>query len=249
MKAQSEKKLPERVWHELKQRKVYVSQIENLGERMRSITFGGESLADFVSPSFEDHVKLVIQGADGDVTRRDYTPRSYDPQNTTLTLEIGLHENGAGAGWAASAQVGDAAVIAGPRGSMIIAKDYSWHLLVGDATALPAIHRRLEELPQGVRAIVRILVPEGVERRAMESNAELDLQWFDQPSELLASLKALTLPCSEDGFAWCAGEAALMAGAKKILQEDKALPQHSMKIGVYWKSGDADYHENLVRPE
>ena len=56
--------------------------------------------------------------------------------------------------WAAQAQRGETLTLGGPRGSFIIPTTYDWHLLIGDETALPAISRRLAELPAGARAVV-----------------------------------------------------------------------------------------------
>lgn len=44
----------------------------------------------------------------------------------------------------------------GPRGSFVVPLEYDWHLLVGDESALPAIARRLEELPPGKPVIALI---------------------------------------------------------------------------------------------
>ena len=43
--------------------------------------------------------------------------------------------------------------IGGPRGSFIIPTAYDWHLLISDETGLPAIGRRLAELPAGTRVV------------------------------------------------------------------------------------------------
>ena len=45
-------------------------------------------------------------------------------------------------------------------GSFVIPTGFDWHLLAGDDTALPAIARRLEELPAGARADVILEAPE-----------------------------------------------------------------------------------------
>lgn len=103
---------------------------------------------DFVSLSFDDHIKFMLDGdGDGDgpgaePVRRDYTPRHHDAAARELTLEFALHGEGSAAQGAAQATVGQRAVIGGPRASFIIPLDCDWHLLVGDETALPAIHRR-----------------------------------------------------------------------------------------------------------
>ena len=69
----------ERVRHELKRRDVRVLRIEDLTPHVRRITFADESLADFTSLSFDDHVKVFFDGGAGaEPARRDYTPRRHD---------------------------------------------------------------------------------------------------------------------------------------------------------------------------
>ncbi|MBQ1761393.1 MAG: siderophore-interacting protein, partial [Aquincola sp.] len=188
----------QRVRHELRRRELTVLRTEPLGPGFVAITFGGEALADFVSLGFDDHVKFILPGdtPDAEPMRRDYTPRRFDAARRELTIEFALHGHGAASDWARQARPGDAATIGGPRGSMVVPTDYDWHLLVGDATALPAVHRRLEELPAGTRAIVRLLVAEA-DRRPLTSAATLDLQWLDTPELLLQALQAQPLPAGE----------------------------------------------------
>lgn len=234
----------ERVRHELRRREVQVSQVERLSPNFVSITFSGSALADFRSDSFDDHVKFIVPNTGDEPARRDYTPRRYDTQQQTLTVEFALHGQGAASDWARRATVGQTVTIGGPRGSMIVPMDYDWHLLVGDATALPAIHRRLEELPAGVQARVIAQLDDPADRRALQSRANLDVQWVDTPEALTAAVQAWTLPQGE-GFVWCAGEASLMAGLRTILLDGKAHPKEAMKVAAYWKHGASDYHEKL----
>jgi NADPH-dependent ferric siderophore reductase len=78
--------------------------------------------------------------------------------------------------WAGSAKPGDGIVIGGPRGSMIIPADDPWHVLAGDAAALPAMRRRLEELPAGSRAIV-IAQADAADRLPFHSAANVSVTW------------------------------------------------------------------------
>lgn len=234
----------ERVRHELRRRELQVSQVERLSPNFVSITFAGSDLADFRSDSFDDHVKLILPSPGDEPARRDYTPRRYDTQQQTLTIEFALHGQGAASDWARQAAVGQTVTIGGPRGSMIVPLDYDWHLLVGDDSALPAIHRRLEELPAGVRARVLVLLGDAADRRELQSRATLELQWFDNPEALTSAVQAMTLPQGE-GFVWCAGEASLMTGLRTQLLEAKGHPKEAMKIAAYWKPGAAEYHEQL----
>ena len=141
-------------------------------------------------------------------------------------------------------QPGQSATIAGPRGSFIIPLDYDWHLLVGDETALPAIARRLEELPAGARAIVLGQVGDARDRRAFETVANVSLQWLAGADELIDAVRALALPPGE-GYAWCAGEAGVMATLRRILVDEKGHDRHAIRAAAYWKQGAVAHHENL----
>ena len=231
----------QRVRHELKLRDLEVAAVQAIGPHFVAVTLAGEALADFVSLSFDDHVKIMFDGPDGQV-RRDYTPRHHDAAAGLLTIEFALHGDGAASRWARAARPGDRLTVGGPRGSMVVAPDLDWHLLAGDATALPAIARRLEELPAGTRAEV-LLLAGASERRPLPGQAAAAVRWFDAPAAWLEALRALPLPAGT-GFAWAAGEAALMAQVRRVLH-DKGLPREATRVSAYWKRGAQAHHENL----
>lgn len=234
--------LVRRVRHDLKLRDVTVARVEPLGPGFAAITFTGEALADFTSLSFDDHVKFMFADADGTQVRRDYTPRRFSREARELVIEFALHGDGEAAGWARRAVAGQRALVGGPRGSMIVPLALDWHLLAGDATALPAIARRLEELPAGSRAIVRVLAAPD-DRRAFAGRAEVDLRWFDTAEALVVDVQALALPAGR-GFAWGGGEASLMARVRRALNE-KGVPREATRVSAYWKQGVAEHHEHL----
>lgn len=234
----------QRVRHELRSRPVQVSHIEPLGESFVSITFSGEALADFHSASFDDHVKFIFDNPAGEQVRRDYTPRRFDAHKRELTIEFALHGDGLACNWARQAQLGQSAVIAGPRGSLIVPLDYDWHLLVGDASALPAISRRLEELPAGSRARVLVAMTKPSGQCPLPSAAQVEVTWLDDADQLVAAVAALQLPTGE-GFAWAAGEASAMKRIRTLLVEDKGHPKEAMRVAAYWRRGAAGFHEEL----
>ena len=232
----------QRVRHELKLRELEIARIERLSPGFLAITFKGEALADFTSLSFDDHVKLMLDDDDGAQVRRDYTPRRFSREARELTLEFALHGGGKASDWARRAAAGQRALVGGPRGSMIIPLDVDWHLLLGDATALPAIARRLEELPEGARAQVFVLADAGDER-PLPSRAQASVRWAASEHELLDALVGLALP-EGAGFAWAGGEAALMARVRMLLAE-KGLSRERTRVSAYWKHGVSEHHENL----
>ena len=229
----------QRIRHELLLRELEVVRVERLSPHFASITLRGDSLASFRSDSFDDHVKLFF----GETARRDYTPRAFDRERRELTLEFALHGAGAASDWARQAEVGQHLRVGGPKGSMVIPLDYDWHLLIGDASALPAVHRRLEELPPSARVLVVLQASDPQDRRSIASAAQVDLQWVGTTQELLAAVAALTLPDGE-GFAWAAGEASAMAQVRALLV-NKGMLKEALKVAAYWKAGAEAFHETL----
>ncbi len=234
----------QRVRHELKRRDLQVVRVETLSPHFKSVTFASESLADFISASFDDHVKVLLDNGSAEPVRRDYTPRRIDKAARELTIEFALHGDGPAADWAAQAAPGQRASIGGPRGSFVIPLDYDWHLLAGDETALPAIARRLEELPAGSRALVVVQVADAADQRELKSAAACSVQWVAKPEDLISAVRALDLPAG-DGYAWCAGEASSMATLRRILVEEKGVDRHAIRAAAYWKQGAVAHHENL----
>jgi NADPH-dependent ferric siderophore reductase len=228
-----------RVRHELKLRDLTVARIEPLGPGFVAITFTGEALADFTSLSFDDHVKFMFADDDGTQVRRDYTPRRFSREARELVIEFALHGDGKASNWARRAVVGQSALVGGPRGSMILPLALDWHLLAGDATALPAIARRLEELPAGSRALV-LVHAQAQDRRTF---AGFEVRWFDTQDALIDALQGLALPAGR-GFAWGGGEASLMARVRQVLN-GKGVPREATRVSAYWKMGVAAHHENL----
>lgn len=234
----------QRVRHELKRRDLTVLRVQALGPHVRSVTFGGETLADFVSVSFDDHVKLMLDSGGPEPVRRDYTPRHFDPAARELTIEFALHGDGPAARWAAQARPGQTVTVGGPRGSFIVPMDFDWHLLVGDETALPAVARRLAELPAGtpVTAVLRVADP--ADRRALPTQADLTLQWVDDDAALITAVQAWPLPPG-DGYAWCAAEARTAAALRHVLVAVKGQPRNRIRALAYWKRGTVARHEDI----
>jgi ferric-chelate reductase (NADPH) len=247
----------ERVRHPLQARHLQVVRRTAVSPGFVRLTLAGPELAGFVSAGFDDHVKLILPHPgqeraslpslqDGrpvfDGPRpvlRDYTPARHDAAAGELDIEVALHDAGPATDWAAGVAVGQWVGIAGPRGSMVVPTGFDWHWLVGDETALPAIARRLAELPAHTQATVRIRVRNPADQRPLASAARLDLQWVDA---LPAAVEALALPPGA-GFVWAAGEHGGMAAVRSAMLAKPGVDAKRMRISSYWKRGAADFHE------
>lgn len=98
MKALFQMRRVRRARHEVRHREVEVVRVERVSPNFVAVAFAGESLADFVSKSFADHVKFMFTDETGELVRRDYTPRRFDPETRELTIEFGLHSEGRASG-------------------------------------------------------------------------------------------------------------------------------------------------------
>lgn len=251
----------QRVRHPVKLRLLQVLRTRHLSPHQLLITLGGPDLADFVTASFDNHVKLMWgpdgvsapalppMGPDGPQwtpgeprpLMRDYTPRRFDAQALELDIEFALHGDGPAANWARQARPGQTLAVGGPRGSFIVPTGFDWHLLVGDDAALPAIARRLQELPAGARVTV-VLALHAADRRALDTQARMDLVWVETPAQLPDAVRALRLP-DGIGHAWAAGEAGAIAEVRRVLVGQHGLPKERVRASAYWKRGQADHHE------
>ncbi|KIC59271.1 FAD-binding protein [Brevundimonas nasdae] len=255
-----------RIRHELKFRRLSVVSVEAVTPTLKRVVLGGDDLVGFVSAGFDDHVKifpvkdgetlhLPTLGPDGPVfpeprpVSRDYTPRAYDAELNRLTLDFVIGHGGPATEWAEAAAPGSILSVGGPRGSFIVPTDYADHVLIGDETALPAIARRLEELPAGVRALTVIEVKSAASRLAFTTRADLTTIWVErngdngQADALVSAAKTAAADVSrEDAYVWIATEAQV-AKTLRIAMVEMGFDPKAMKAAGYWRLGDMGSHE------
>ncbi|MFJ2546915.1 siderophore-interacting protein [Pseudomonas sp. NPDC087612] len=239
-----------RVNHEIKHRRLNVLRVTELTPRMRRITLGGPELQGFTSVGSDDHVKLMFAcsaeeqavldnldfSRDGlRPTMREYTPRRIDLAGGEMDIDFVLHGDGPASTWAAQAQVGQVLNMAGPRASLVVPDIFDSYLLVGDETAIPAIARRLEELPAGRKVLVVIEIENAQEQQTLASAAQVEVIWvLRQQQDLLEVVKDLPLP-SGQLYTWVALEKSLMRKAKRLLIDDKGVKEDLIKAASYWQ--------------
>lgn len=267
----SETKLVERVRHPIKMRLLTVKRINELSPSMRRITLTGPDLPEFLSASFDDHVKLILPAEQGeqpnmpvvgengmqfDESRpkpimRDYTPRRYDPVTNELDIDFVLDHAGPATNWATNAEEGHYVGIGGPRGSFVIPMDFDWHLLVADEAALPALSRRLEELPASTKAIAIIKLRDKTHKIEINNNCPAEIHWVTDAEHaanghdaLEETLRQLNLP-EGDGFVWAAGEYSDIKSLRNYLTAELGIDKNRIRASSYWRVAVADAHENF----
>ena len=247
-------------------RHLTVLRTEAITPRMRRVVLGGDDLASFDSPGADDHIKLFFPNADGELVlptmtpegptypegstpspARDYTPRGWDHEAGELAIDFVLHgDHGVAGPWAARAQPGDRLVVGGPRGSFVVADDYDGYVLIGDETALPAISRWLEILPETAEVQVLIEVADESERQALWQGENVRIQWLERNGFAAASSTLLEEALADfeapegDTFYWISTESRRARMMRKFFEGHHAVPRDWIRSTGYWKAHPED---------
>lgn len=241
-----------RVTHEIKRRRLEVLRVVDITPRMRRITLGGPELAGFISLGSDDHIKLLfpqnaaeqaaldspdfnLRGDGPQPAMRDYTPRRYDLDIGELDIDFVLHGDGPASTWAEQARVGQQLHIGGPRGSMIVPDIFDSYLLIGDETAIPAIARRLDELPAGRKVLAVIEIANAAEQQPLASAAEVEVIWVVRgQDDLLETVQNLTLP-GGSLYSFVATETKLSRQLRRVLLDTHQVNEAFLKAVGYWQ--------------
>lgn len=246
-----------RVTHEIKRRRLQVLRVVDITPRMRRVTLGGPELAGFISLGSDDHIKLLfpqnaqeqaalespsfsIKGDGPQPAMRDYTPRRYDLSIGELDIDFVLHGDGPASTWAEQVQVGQHLYIGGPRGSMIVPDIFDSYLLIGDETAIPAIARRLEELPAGRKVLAVIEIADAAEQQVLSSAAKVEVIWVLRgQDDLLDVVRNLTVP-SGTLYSFVATETKLSRQVRRVLLDTHKVNEQYLKAVGYWRAEGSD---------
>jgi NADPH-dependent ferric siderophore reductase len=260
--------------HPLTLREVEVARVVDLTPGMRRITLTGAQLRAFTSANgfpqpafdstgFDDDIRLVfcypgqaepvlpVQKEKGIDLPRDprplsriYTVRRWDPAAGELDVDFVRHGIGVGTTWAYRAEVGDRIHFVGPSATRALPHDADWLLVAGDDTAIPAIARLLDELPETSRARVFIEVAEHGHRQELRELPGVEVTWLVRDGAE-AGTATLLVDAVRNGdwwagrpFAWLAGEQRSVRDIRRHLVEDRGVPKEDIEFIGYWRRGE-----------
>jgi len=215
-----------------------VTATEQLTLRMRRITVQSEAMRDVEIRPAQD-VELLLREETGRRVKRRYTIRHARPDKGELDLDVLLHGDGPGARWGAAAQPGDEIEFQGPRGKLEL-RSATWHLLVGDESALPAIAAICEALGGHEPAVAVIEVQDETD----ELPVAADVRWMHRGetppggADLLGSaLEGLKAPAG--AHAYLMGETRAMVKLRTVL-EAHGIAHDAIFVKGYWNVGRPD---------
>jgi len=246
----------------------HVVRASRLSPGLVRLVVGGPGLAAFTpSPHADSYVKLMFLPAgdrplqadgrldieairaalpEGVAPRlRAYTVRGFDASALELTLDLVVHgDSGLAGPWAAAATGGEEVVIQGPGGAWSPSAEVDHHLLVGDASALPAIAVALERMAPDARGLAVIEVESGDDEIALDAPVGVSVRWVharhDAPGAALVDA-ALAWPWPEGPVGvFVHGEAGSVRALRQYLRIERAVPRELMSISGYWRLGVDD---------
>ncbi len=230
---------------------------------MKRVTFRGEAFETYVAGGL--HVRLLFAqkgrdaiwpsvGADGRIiwpggedalSARVYTIRRLDLARDEIEIDFVLHEPcglpAPGAAFGRDAFPGDVVGIFAPGGNEI--PDARSVLLLGDETALPAMARIVEQLPEHSRARVFAEIDSAADHYDFPSAANIDLTYLYRDKRGAGTTMQLSAALaqylsSHEGaapFIWAGCERDDFLAIRRLAREDLKLPREMHSVTAYWR--------------
>ncbi|MCC2334371.1 siderophore-interacting protein [Cellulomonas wangsupingiae] len=178
------------------------------------------------------------------VRQRAYTIRAWDAVAREMTLDFVVHgDEGVAGPWSVSTTPGDRVLVHGPGGAWDPRTDVDVHLLVGDASALPAVAVGLERLPRTAVGAAFVEVHGPQDEIALDAPAGVEVTWLhhgDAPagSTLPEAVRAWPTPAGRIG-AFVHGEAGAVKELRAHLRTH-GVARGDLSISGYWRLGADD---------
>jgi NADPH-dependent ferric siderophore reductase len=255
-------------------RLLHVVSARNVTPHIRRITFRGSDLAYYASDT-DYHVKLLIppfkdrqpewptSDADGTIrfpqgenapVLRKYTIRAIDVEQGTLDIDFVLHDDtGPASKWAVEAVEGNVIGVL-HRSAARDLRPADWYLLAGDETALPAIARMLETLPDTARGVALIEVTDKAEEQPVVQKPGFGIRWLHRNGAKAGTTTLLqdavrTVEWPVDGtpvHIWIAAEFDAFKNLRAYIRQERGVPTANQLVLSYWRKGKTDAEAEML---
>ncbi len=240
-------------------------RVELTGSELSGAVRDGFVLPPFVSDGFDDEIKLFFPDPEsGELSlpvqrdrfidwprdprpeARTYTVRGFDAERELLLLDFARHARGVATDWAEQCQPGAELHIAGPKMAWLHPEGADWLFIGGDDTALPALARWLETMPQETRGVALLEVPDASHEFEIRHPEGVELRWLHRGATPAArSTRLIDAVLGEpwrDGepFCWFAGETGVLRPIRSYLRKDRELPRERVEVTGYWRAPVGD---------
>jgi NADPH-dependent ferric siderophore reductase len=178
---------------------------------------------------------------------RTYTVRHDDRRKGRITVDILMHGDGIGTGWASHVSDGDKVILAHanswyrPPGTTV------WQLLVADMAGLPALARIIEEAPR-IPTIAIVEVVDQADLGYLPNRPDVQtVPLFGTANGALAARVAAYARADSAGYCWFAGEASEARLVRKYLRRELRWEMDQLDVMGYWRRHSADWDTQFAR--
>lgn len=237
---------------------VRLAGVERIAASFVRVTVAGEELTHYTDPRPADAFKLFLPpqpgeqvaapaydergrvrwstGSDShDPIVRCFTVRGIDTAAGRISFDVLLHPGGVTARWLAAASTGDRLGFTGFRSEFVDVAASRSLVLIGDASALPAIDEISRAVPATKLRSVLVLA-DASSSVLTEPTSGATLRWAHSDAELLCGLRDLG-PLGPEVQVWVGAEAGLVRRIRRQLLDDSGVDRDALLASAYWKRG------------
>jgi NADPH-dependent ferric siderophore reductase len=196
------------------------------------------------------HLEVGAQTPDADGhTSRHYTVSRVTPGG--FEVEVAIHGHGPGSAWGESVAVGDTVRVSEPKAYYSAPAVQVPRVLIGDATALPAIARILAEADAAESFRVVIELGSLDDARSLPTVADASIEWrvggngvsastiVESAAREAEAILAQTAQSQDDSsepgmYVWVACESSVSRQTRTRLRRELGLPTSALRIVGYW---------------
>ena len=200
------------------------------------------SLEGTIDPTYS-MTDYKAQPPDGPVRGAYYTVRDWDPETSTVTFWVVLHDHEGGvATWMRHAAPGDELVLWGPRLGFEAPADVDQLLLIADETGYAAVARIIEQLPNGPEAVA-VLERGEEDPPPMPERDGVEYRWVRRTGEpgtgdeLVEAVSAVDLGAGR-WAAFGAAESRQVTRIRRLLRHERSLAATHVSMVGYWRRSD-----------
>ncbi|MFC5678186.1 siderophore-interacting protein [Aeromicrobium endophyticum] len=212
---------------------------EQIAPSFRRVVVRGDCLAAYEQVLPADGFKIDL-GTPEAPAIRGFTVRGFDLATRTLHFDVHVHADGIASTWARQAGPGSRVRFLGFRRDFAIGDDVGHHVLVADASAVPALARILEAIPAEHRVVVLAETPTRADldllpvRDSVEVHAVVGGPSVGPDSPLATA--AVALAVSTRAEYWVSAETTTVRAIRRHLL-DAGLDRQRLHATAYWVAG------------
>lgn len=219
--------------------RVTVVATERISPSFQRVALRGDCLSAYHTVLPADGFKIEL-GTPEESAIRGFTVRRFTPEDLTLHADVHLHPNSPAAAWAQDPALDRPVRFLGFRRDFAIGDGIEQHVLVADASAIPAVATILEAIPHDHRVVVLAEAPTPEDLDLLGAGSHVEVRpivgapsvGVDSP--LAAAARGL--PTGPDAQYWVSAESSTVRAIRRHLL-DHDVPRGQLHATAYWIAG------------